>query len=117
MTDRQGLQHAKRRRFSEKNAAVDAVYGIIEAILKISYTGNHSLRTELRRLHSMGLLKKHPGRNIGDIKDNLVVELSNYVCLTESGKEWVKIISNSEEILQREQREDRDQGRQVNVAE
>jgi hypothetical protein len=29
----------------------------------------------------MGLLEKHPGRNIGDIKDNLSVELSDYVYL------------------------------------
>jgi hypothetical protein len=37
----------------------------------------------------MGLLEKHPGRNIGDIKDNLPVELSDYVYLTKNGKDWV----------------------------
>jgi hypothetical protein len=42
------------------------------------YKGNHSVRSELRRLRSMGLLEKHPDRNIGDIKDNLTVDLSKY---------------------------------------
>jgi hypothetical protein len=65
----------------------------------LDYQGNHSLRTELRRLRSMGLLKKQAGRNIGDIRDNLKVDLSDYVCLTKAGKEWVKIIEKSRENL------------------
>jgi hypothetical protein len=68
------------------------------------YQGSHSVRSELRRLRSMGLLEKHRDRNIGDIKDNLTVNLSEYVYLTKAGKEWVKIIQESEEMLAKDQR-------------
>jgi hypothetical protein len=68
-----------------------------------NYQGNHLLRSELRRLRSMGLLEKHAGRNIGDIADNLSVELSDYVYLTKSGKEWVTVIRKNEETLARDQ--------------
>jgi hypothetical protein len=40
----------------------------------------------------MGLLMKHPGRKIADIKDNLTVDLRDYVYLTKTGLEWVRII-------------------------
>jgi hypothetical protein len=68
-----------------------------------NYQGNHLLRSELRRLRSMGLLEKHAGRNIGDIKDNLSVELSDYVYLTKSGKDWVTVIRKNEETLAKDQ--------------
>jgi len=70
------------------------------------YRGSHSLRSELRRLHSMGLLEKHRDRHIGDIKDNLTVNLSHCVYLTKAGKEWVRIIRESEETLAKDQRKD-----------
>ena len=68
-----------------------------------NYQGNHFLRSELRRLHSMGLLEKHAGRNIGDLRDNLTVDLSDYVFLTKSGKDWVTIIRKNEETLAKDQ--------------
>ena len=63
-----------------------------------NYQGNHSLRSELRRLRSMGLLE-NPRHSIGDIKDNLIVNLSEYASLTESGKEWAKLVQQNEEML------------------
>jgi hypothetical protein len=72
------------------------------------YRGSHSVRTELRRLRSMGLLEKHPSRNIGDINDNVTVNLSDYVYLTANGKEWVKIIRENEKMLAKDQRKDQD---------
>ena|SRR5260370_12572499 len=68
-----------------------------------NYQGNHFLRSELRRLRSMGLLEKHAGRNIGDIRDNLTVDLSKYVYLTKSGKDWVTVIRKNEETLAKDQ--------------
>jgi hypothetical protein len=65
-----------------------------------SYQGNHALRTELRRLRSMGLLRKQEGRNIGDIKDDMKVDLRDYVSLTAVGKEWVKIIEKSQAVVE-----------------
>jgi hypothetical protein len=64
-----------------------------------NYQGNHALRTELRRLRSMRLLRKHEGRNIGDIRDDMKVDLSDYVFLTAAGKEWVKIIEKSQAAI------------------
>jgi hypothetical protein len=69
----------------------------------LDYQGNKSVRSELRRLRSMGLLEKHPFHNIGDIRDNLTVNLSDYVYLTQNGKEWVKIIQQNEEVLAKDQ--------------
>ena len=67
------------------------------------YQGNPFLRSELRRLRSMGLLEKHVDRNIGDIRDNLTVDLSHYVYLTKNGMEWVKIMRKNEETLAKDQ--------------
>lgn len=72
------------------------------------YQGHRSLRSELRRLRTMGLIEKHPYRNIADIKDNLTVDLSKFVYLTKAGKEWVKIIRHNDETLARGQSQDGD---------
>jgi hypothetical protein len=60
-----------------------------------NYQGRHSLRSELRHLRWMGLLAKKPGRNIGDIRDNLTGDLSDYVYLTANGKEWVEVLAKT----------------------
>jgi hypothetical protein len=60
-----------------------------------NYQGRHSLRSELRRLRWMGLLAMKPGRNIGDIRDNLTGDLSDHVYLTANGKEWVEVIATT----------------------
>jgi len=70
------------------------------------YRGSHSVRTELRRLFSMGLLEKHGNRRIGHIKDNLTINLSDYVYLTKAGKEWVEIIQESKQALAKDQEKD-----------
>jgi hypothetical protein len=58
-----------------------------------NYQGRHSLRSELRHLRWMGLLAMKPRRNIGDIRDNLTVDLSDYVYLTPNGKAWVEVLA------------------------
>jgi hypothetical protein len=60
-----------------------------------NYQGRHSLRSELRRLRWMGLLAMKKGRNIGDIRDNLTGDLSDYVYLTPNGKEWVEALART----------------------
>jgi hypothetical protein len=60
-----------------------------------NYQGRHSLRSELRHLRWMGLLGMKPGRNIGDIRDNLTGDLSDYVYLTPNGKEWVEVLART----------------------
>jgi hypothetical protein len=57
-----------------------------------NYQGRHSLRSELRHLRSMGLLATKQGRTIGDIRDDLRLDLSDYVYLTQNGEKWVRVI-------------------------
>lgn len=52
------------------------------------YEGSGSLREELRRLVSIGLISKEAGRNIGDMRDGLVFNLAKYVELTKLGRHW-----------------------------
>jgi hypothetical protein len=61
-----------------------------------NYRGNHELRTELRRLRSLGLIKMRPDKRIGDITNDLVVDLDDYVELTRLGEEWVDRITEFE---------------------
>jgi hypothetical protein len=53
------------------------------------YEGRGSLRSELRSLVSMGLLKKLPGRHVADIKSGMVYDLADFVNLTDRGRRWV----------------------------
>ena len=52
------------------------------------YTGNHDLRTELRRLRTIGLLTMKENRKVAEMKDNAEFDLANYVGLTELGRRW-----------------------------
>jgi hypothetical protein len=52
------------------------------------YQGSGALREELRRLVSIKLISKKPGRNIGDMRDEMVFDLADYVELTELGRQW-----------------------------
>ena len=52
------------------------------------YQGTSSMREELRRLRSIGLVAKKPDRNIGDIRDGMTFDLADYVELTELGRRW-----------------------------
>jgi len=60
------------------------------------YEGTHALRTELRRLRSLGLISKKPNRNVADIKDNLKVDLDDYVELTQLGRRWASRVQEME---------------------
>lgn len=53
------------------------------------YKGGGSLRSELRHLRSIGLIRKHPGRNIGELISDNVYDLADFVELTDLGKQWV----------------------------
>jgi hypothetical protein len=52
------------------------------------YQGGSSLREELRRLRSIGLIAKKPDRNIGDLRDGLTFDLADSVELTDLGRRW-----------------------------
>jgi hypothetical protein len=41
------------------------------------YLGNHDMRTELRRLKTMGLIEKLPGRFAGEMKDGMKFDLAH----------------------------------------
>jgi hypothetical protein len=54
-----------------------------------SYLGNNDVRTELRRLRSIGLIEMREGKNVGKMADGLKFDLSEFVRLTKLGNEWV----------------------------
>jgi hypothetical protein len=57
------------------------------------YTGGYSMRTELRRLSDIGLIRRLPGRTIGEMTSNIgEFDLSTYVELTDLGNEWANRI-------------------------
>jgi hypothetical protein len=60
------------------------------------YKGSHSLRTELRRLASIGLLKRKAGRNIAEMKDDTKFDLGEYLELTDLGRRWAVRIQEIE---------------------
>jgi len=61
------------------------------------YKGNHELRTELRRLRSIGLIKMRTDREVNQMKDSLAFDLAHYVKLTPLGSRWVKRINQIED--------------------
>jgi hypothetical protein len=61
------------------------------------YRGNHTVRTELRRLRSIGLIRMVDGHRVSDIKTDLVVDLARYVELTPSGETWVQRLRKNED--------------------
>jgi len=52
------------------------------------YRGSHTVQNEIRRLASIGLLSRKPGRYIAGMKDGENIDLAEYVELTELGKQW-----------------------------
>jgi hypothetical protein len=52
------------------------------------YQGSNSLREELRRLRSIGLIVKKPDHNIGEMRDGMRFDLADYVELTDLGRKW-----------------------------
>jgi hypothetical protein len=60
------------------------------------YQGNHSLRAELRRLRSLGLIRMLPDQQVGFMKDALSFDLAAYVELTDLGERWARRIQQIE---------------------
>jgi predicted methyltransferase len=55
-----------------------------------TYSGNNYLRDELRHLRSIGLIAMVPGKEMKQLEDGKIVDLKDYVRLTNLGKEWVE---------------------------
>jgi hypothetical protein len=53
------------------------------------YKGSNSLRSELRHLRSIGLIRKHADRNIGELRSEGVYDLADILELTDLGRQWV----------------------------
>jgi hypothetical protein len=53
------------------------------------YKGGRSLRSELRHLRSIGLIRKHADRNIGELRSEGVYDLADILELTDLGRQWV----------------------------
>ncbi|MFO0821296.1 MAG: nucleotide-binding protein [Pirellulales bacterium] len=54
------------------------------------YKGGGSVRAELRHLRSIGLIRKHADRNIGELRSEGVYDLADLIELTELGRQWVE---------------------------
>jgi len=63
-----------------------------------NYNGTHAMRTELRRLRSIGLIRMLPNQEVGFMKDGMVVDLAKYVELTSLGRRWVQRIEDAERV-------------------
>jgi hypothetical protein len=63
---------------------------------KREYTGNHAVRTGVRHLRSLGLLRMRRDRHVGQMEDGLEFDLAAYVELTELGKRWVRKLQEIE---------------------
>jgi len=61
-----------------------------------NYNGTHAMRTEIRRLRSIGLLRMLPNQEVGFMKDGIIVDLAKYVELTSLGRKWVQRIEDAE---------------------
>jgi hypothetical protein len=63
------------------------------------YSGSHALRSELRRLRGVKLLKSFTNRHIAELKDdpNQKYDISTVVELTFLGKQWAKKIREIED--------------------
>ena len=61
-----------------------------------NYVGNHVLRTELRRLRTLGLIANRQDQSISGIKDGQRLDLSSVVQLTDRGREYLEKIREFE---------------------
>jgi len=52
--------------------------------------GNDRRRSELRKLTSLGLVRRRPGRNIADLKDGQTLRTAELLEMTSLGEQWVK---------------------------
>ncbi|MFL6260567.1 MAG: hypothetical protein ACJ76Y_12705 [Thermoanaerobaculia bacterium] len=70
----------------------------------LKYKDRDSLKVDLRRLRSIGLIRSRSGQAIGDIPHDSLFDLAAFVELTELGKRWVKRIQDIERF-EREERQ------------
>jgi hypothetical protein len=61
-----------------------------------TYKADHTLRTELRRLRSVGLIKMLPDKHIGQMEDKSNCKLKDYVGLTLLGGHWARKLNEVE---------------------
>jgi DNA-binding HxlR family transcriptional regulator len=61
------------------------------------YHGGNSLREELRRLCSIGLLRRRGDHKISELSSNLEFDLRVYVELTELGQRWARRLAQIDE--------------------
>ena len=62
----------------------------LEAGKTQEYVGSHALRTELRKLRTLGLIQDCKGRHISELVDNAKMDLSKIVELTERGQQYLE---------------------------
>jgi hypothetical protein len=60
------------------------------------YKGGGGLRAELRHLRSIGLIRKHADRHIGELKSEGVYDLAEILELTDLGRQWVAKLRGSD---------------------
>ena len=60
-----------------------------------SYTGGYAVRTELRHLRSLNLLRMRSGHTVEELRGDKVVNLDDYVQLTEVGRKSAEMISSA----------------------
>jgi hypothetical protein len=53
-----------------------------------SYSGGKHLRSELRHLRAVGLVRKQDGRNIAELRSGSTHDLKDILALTDLGREW-----------------------------
>ncbi len=63
------------------------------------YHGGGPLREELRRLCSIGLLQRRGGHKISELHSDLVLDLGDYVELTDLGRRWVRRLAELEDVV------------------
>jgi hypothetical protein len=69
-----------------------------------NYEGSDAVHAELRKLASINLIRRRPGRNIGDIGVKGKVDLADFVKLTDTGMrlaERIKQLKTAQEAEQR----------------
>jgi hypothetical protein len=60
------------------------------------YTGKESLRSELRRLRSIGLIRSRTGHSISQMRDGVGFVLQDHVALTDLGRRWAERLAELE---------------------
>jgi len=64
-----------------------------------AYQGSHTLRSEVRRLRYIGLIRMKKDKIVADMKDGLGFDLASFVELTPLGDRWVARGGNRKERM------------------